>query len=42
MNYFTFSYEIKEPDDWVPGREQDNGIWSGIFGQIARNVDVLL
>ena len=42
LSYFSFSYEIKEPDDGEWGRQRNDGTWSGIIGLVARNVHVPL
>ena len=34
-----FSYEVNEPADQAFGSVDENGTWSGMIGQILRNVN---
>ena len=36
--HLSFSFEIKEPSDGKYGALHKNGTWSGIIGQLSRNV----
>ena len=37
---FTFSYEVKEPEDKLWGNLLPSGEWSGMIGQIIRKVSL--